>query len=287
VTPRSEAGGDSGGGDDGTAALLAALERRVAGYGSAVVAFSGGVDSSVVAAIAARALGDTALAVTAVSPAVAQGELDGARRVVRHIGIAHEVVNTDELARAGYRANGPDRCYFCKTELYDVLSGLATARGYATLLSGANADDAGDWRPGLKAAAEHGVRHPLLDANVTKQQVRELAHHLSLPSAEKPATPCLASRIPYGTAVDPETLHRIDEAERNVRALGFPILRVRHHGILGRLEVDQEDLPRALRHENAIADAIKAAGYRHAVIDREPFRSGRLNAALVRPAASR
>jgi uncharacterized protein len=264
---------------------MAALQARVAELGSAVVAFSGGVDSSVVAAIAYRALGDRALAVTAASPAVAQGELDGAKRVAQAIGIAHEIVNTDELARAGYRANGPDRCYFCKTELYGVLAELATARGYTALLSGANADDQGDWRPGLKAAAEHGVQHPLHD--VGKQQVRELARTLKLPSAEKPATPCLASRIPYGTAVDPETLKLIDRAERNVKALGFPILRVRHHGIMGRLEVAQDDLGRALENEAQITTALKAAGYRHAVIDREPFRSGRLNAALVRPAASR
>jgi uncharacterized protein len=166
-----------------------------------------------------------------------------------------------------------------------VLAELATARGYAALLSGANADDQGDWRPGLRAAAEHDVVHPLV--HTTKAQVREIARALNLPSAEKPATPCLASRIPYGTAVDPETLKLIDRAERNVRALGFPVLRVRHHGIMGRLEVAEQDLAQAIQNEQEIAEAIKAAGYRHAVIDRTPFASGRLNAALVRPAASR
>ena len=236
------------------------------------------------AAVAARALGPRALAVTAVSPAVAAGELDGARRVAAAVGIEHETIPTDELAREGYRRNGRDRCYFCKTELYDSLSAIASRRGYAALLSGANADDAGDWRPGLRAAAEHGVRHPLLEAGVGKAAVRALARQLDLPSAEKPATPCLASRIPYGTAVDPETLTRIDRAERAVRALGFPVLRVRHHGILGRVEIAADDLERALAREETIVAAVRAAGYVHAVVDREPFRSGRLNAVLRRPA---
>jgi uncharacterized protein len=248
------------------------------------VAFSGGVDSSLVAAVAARALGSRALAVTAVSPAVAAGELCGARLVADAVGIAHETIATDELAREGYRRNGPDRCYFCKTELYDALARLAGRRGFGVLLSGANSDDAGDWRPGLRAAAEHAVRHPLLDAGAGKAEVRALARLLGLPSAEKPATPCLASRIPYGTAVDPETLARIDRAERAVRALGFPVLRVRHHGILGRLEIAAEDLDRALEYEQELVAAVRAAGYAHAVIDREPFRSGRLNAMLRHPA---
>jgi pyridinium-3,5-biscarboxylic acid mononucleotide sulfurtransferase len=264
--------------------LLASLEEAVSSLGGAVVAFSGGVDSSVVAAVAHRALGDRAIAVTAVSPAVATGELDGARRVADHIGIAHEIVSTDELARPGYRANGRDRCYFCKTELYDNLAALA---GDRVVLSGANADDAGDWRPGLRAAAEHGVRHPLLELGVTKAQVRALAHHLRLPSASKPASFCFASRIFYGTAVDPETLAQIDRAERAVKALGFPVLRVRHHGPLGRVEIAEDDLLRALAVEPEIADAVRRAGYADAAVDREPFRSGRLNAVPARPAASR
>jgi uncharacterized protein len=263
------------------AARLAALEARVAALGHAVVAFSGGVDSSVVAAIAHRALGARARAVTAVSPSVASGELEGARRVAAHIGIAHEIVRTNELARPGYRANGRDRCYFCKTELYDT---LAARHPGVPLLSGANQDDQGDWRPGLRAAAEHAVQHPLIDT--TKDEVRALARLLELPSAEKPASPCLASRIPYGTAVDPDTLAQIDRAEQAVRALGFPVVRVRHHGILGRLEVAAEDLDRALAAEHGLTRAIKAAGYEHATIDLKPFRSGRLNVEPARPAAS-
>lgn len=259
----------------------AELEARIASLDSAIVAFSGGVDSSLVAALAARALGDRALAVTAVSPALAAGELDGARRVAAAIGIAHEVVRTDELRRPGYRANRPDRCYHCKSELYESLASLAAARG-SGLLSGANADDAGDWRPGLRAAAEHGVAHPLLEAGVTKAEVRRLASALGLPSARKVASPCLASRIPYGTPVQPSTLRRVDAAERAVRSLGYPELRVRHHGELGRVEIAAGELAQALRSDQqaAITAAVRSAGYARAEIDPRPFRSGRLNEGL-------
>lgn len=258
------------------------LEERIAGLGSAVVAFSGGVDSSLVAALAARALGERALAVTAVSPALAAGELDGARHVAAAIGIAHETIATDELARAGYRANGRDRCYHCKTELYDRLADLARERGYAAVLSGANADDEGDWRPGLRAAAEHGVVHPLLEAGVGKAEVRALALGLRVPSADKPASPCLASRLPYGTPVDPATLAQVDRAERALKALGYRVLRVRHHGDLGRVELAADELPRALAEPAAVRAAVLGAGYGRVEISPEPFRSGSLNMAFAR-----
>ena len=224
---------------------IAQLERRIASLDSAIVAFSGGVDSSLVAAVAFRALRESALAVTAVSPALATGELDGARSVAQTLGIRHQTISTEELTRYGYRRNARDRCYHCKTELYDRLGLLANAEGYRAVLSGANADDVGDWRPGLRAAAEHGVVHPLLEAGVGKDEVRVLARQLRIPSAEKPASPCLASRLPYGTAVRPEILAQVDRAELAVKALGYRVVRVRHFGSVGRVELAAAELPRA------------------------------------------
>jgi uncharacterized protein len=265
-------------------ATLADLEGAIGGADSAIVAFSGGVDSSLVAAVSARVLGSRALAVTAVSPALAAGELDGARSVAAAIGVAHETITTDELAREGYRRNGPDRCYHCKTELYERLGALAQARGFDALYSGANVDDLGDWRPGLRAAAEHGVRHPLVEAGFGKRDVRALAHELAVPSADKPAMPCLASRLPFGTEVQPEVLAQVDRAERALRALGFRELRVRHLGSTGRVELGAEDLERAVGDDRAAVEAaVLAAGYATVRIDPEPLRSGSLTRGLRTP----
>ena len=260
---------------------LADLEAAVAASSSAIVAFSGGVDSSLVAAVAARTLGGRALAVTALSPAVATGELDGARSVAEAVGIAHEVVTTAELEREAYRRNAPDRCYHCKTELYDTLGAIARERGYAVVFSGANADDLGDWRPGLRAAQEHSVRHPLVEARFGKADVRRVARELGVPSAEKPAMPCLASRVPFGTPVDVHVLRRIDDAERRVRSLGFTDLRVRHLGDTARVEVTDADLAAALEQRDAVIAAVVAAGYREAVLSDAPLRSGSLTRPLL------
>jgi pyridinium-3,5-biscarboxylic acid mononucleotide sulfurtransferase len=251
------------------------LERVVSMADNAVVAFSGGVDSSLVAAAAHRVLGSRALAVTAVSPALASGELDGARSVAEEIGIAHRAIRTNELARPGYRANGPDRCYHCKTELYEALASLAGVEGFDTLFSGANVDDLGDWRPGLRAAEEHAVRHPLIEADLGKTQIRALARELQLPNAEKPAMPCLASRLPFGTEVHPATLAKIDRAEQALRVLGYRELRVRHLGDRARVELGEADLARA--NAEAVIEAVGNAGYLEVEIARQPLRSGSLH----------
>lgn len=257
------------------------IVERLAGLDGAVVALSGGVDSSVVAALAVRALGERALAVTAVSPALATGELDGAASVALTVGIRHEAIMTNELARAGYRANGSDRCYHCKSELYDNLAAIAQQRGYAAVLSGANADDLGDWRPGLIAAEEHGVLHPLVEFAVDKDQVRLLAAHLGVPNAKKVASPCLASRIPHGTPVHADTLAQIDRAEQALHGLGLGPLRVRHYDELGRVELSENDLARRDLLEPAIVAAVTVAGYTSVEISATPFRSGSLTRQFV------
>ena len=264
-------------------AQLGLVESLITPLGSAVVAFSGGVDSSVVAAAAYRALADRAVAVTAVSPALATGELDGARAVARAIGIAHETVETHELDREEYRRNDADRCYHCKTELYETLERFAAARGATALLSGANADDLRDWRPGLIAATEHEVRHPLTEAGLGKDEVRAIARALSLPSADKPAMPCLASRIPYGTPVDETALATIDRAEQALRRLGYRVFRVRHFGQRARVELGADELPGANAEDrrDAVVAAVTEAGYEEVEIGASPFRSGSLNAVFL------
>lgn len=262
---------------------LGMLESLLVGLPGAVVAFSGGVDSSVVAAVAARVLGERALALTAVSPAVATGEVDAAIAVAAAIPVAHRVVRSAELDRDGYRRNDRFRCYHCKTDLYERLREVAGHAGDWAVLSGANADDLGDWRPGLIAAAEHDVRHPLLEAGIGKARVRALARHLALPSAAKPASPCLASRIPYGTPVSASVLARIDRAESALHALGYSVLRVRHHGDTGRVQIAGDEILRLDEpgERDAVTAAVRAAGYSEVEIDPHPFRSGSLNLGIT------
>ncbi len=255
----------------------------VAPMESVVVAHSGGVDSTLVLRAAVDALGPRVLAVTGRSPAVPEHELHEARSLAESFGAAHVFLDTKELEREGYRANGPDRCYHCKSELFDQLEILRAREGLRWIIDGTNRDDLSDYRPGLAARRERGIRSPLVEAELTKEDVREVSRLLGLSTAEKPASPCLASRLPYGTVITPEALARVAAAEKHVRALGFRVFRVRHHGDLARLEVEAAELDRALAPavRAEIARRLKEAGYRFVTVDMEPFRSGSLNPPLA------
>lgn len=265
-----------------------ALERQrdqlldaIRDYGRVAVAFSGGIDSTVVAQAAHLALGDRAVAVTAVSNSLASGELEDAQNLATRIGIAHKIIQTNEFANPDYLRNQPDRCYHCKTELYSRLTTMRDELAVDVIASGTNADDAGDYRPGLQAASENQVRHPLLECGFSKEVVRALARAWDLPTWDKPASPCLSSRVAYGEAVTPERVQRIDAAERWLRAQGLRTVRVRYHaGDLARIEIALEALPRfagtELGHE--LAREFKSLGFHFVTLDLEGFRSGSLNA---------
>jgi uncharacterized protein len=244
-----------------------------------VVAYSGGADSTLVAAVAARTLGDRSIAVTAVSPSLPPGELDQARTVARALGIRHRSVRTHETQRPAYLENGVDRCFHCKTELYDVLEVVAGEASVATVVSGANLDDLGDFRPGLRAAAEHGVRHPLVEVGFSKTDVREAARALGVPTWDKPASACLSSRIAFGVRISVEELSRVGRAERALKDLGFGQCRVRVHGDLVRIEVERDELVRLAERgvREAIVETILALGYRYVTMDLVGFRSGSMN----------
>lgn len=256
------------------------LEAVIAPLGRVIVAFSGGVDSSVVLAGAVRALGDGALGVTASSPSVAEGEVEAAAVLAREIGASHEIVETHEFDEPRYRANGTDRCFHCKSELYSLLARLADQRGFAAVLDGSNADDgktALDVRPGQAAAKRFGVRSPLAELGIGKDEVRALASHYGLRVWDKPATPCLSSRVPHGTAIEIDDLRRIDLAERYLRANGFSTVRVRHFGATARIEVPVGDVARLHAIEERAARALAAVGYETVEIDPRGYRTGSLN----------
>jgi pyridinium-3,5-biscarboxylic acid mononucleotide sulfurtransferase len=266
--------------------LLDRATGHVRGYGAhrAVVAFSGGVDSSVVLSLAAAALGEEAVvAVTATSPSYPDGELDQARAVAAFLRAAHRVVATGEVEREAYARNDIHRCFHCKSELYGVLRKVAaTEAGPGTVVvAGANADDGSDFRPGLRAADEQGIRNPLLELGIGKSGVRAMARHLGLPVAEKPALACLSSRVAFGVRITPELLGRIDRAEQAVRALGFDQVRVRHLGDHASIEVPAEEVERLTAHAGlpGVRDRLAGMGWSRVVVDLRGYRSGALNPA--------
>jgi pyridinium-3,5-biscarboxylic acid mononucleotide sulfurtransferase len=263
---------------------LGRLKAILTDMGGVVIGMSGGVDSVLLARVAQEVLGERALAITADSPSLPRRELREAIELARLAGITHQVIRTDEVADPRYAANPTNRCYFCKTELFTQLGGLAERTGLRWVAYGENIDDLGDHRPGAQAAGEHGVRAPLKEAGLTKPDIRALARHYSLPVWDKPAFACLGSRFPYGVEITPEKLAQVEAAEDVLWDLGFRQYRVRHHGDLARIELDPADMPHALQHAAQLVDQIRAtARFHHVTLDLAGYRRGSMNEARSAP----
>jgi uncharacterized protein len=266
-------------------ATLSMLTKIIGSYPKVIIAFSGGVDSTLLVRLCSDILGRrNVLAVTGVSQTYTPEERAAATRFAKILGVQHLLLKTDELACSQFAKNPGNRCYYCKRELFDKIAGLALKKGITAILDATNADDLADYRPGRQAAEERGVISPFVLAGVTKKDIRDLSKKLGLPSWDKPANPCLASRVPYGTRITEEILEKIHAGEKFIRKLGFPVVRLRHHGELARIEIPVEDFPRLLKQETLqkIAAHLKILGYLWVALDVEGYRTGSLNQSLDR-----
>ena len=263
------------------------LRDLIAAHESALVCFSGGVDSTLLLRVAHDVLGDRCTALIALSPAMAQSEQRAALDLARSIGVRCEVVDSHELSRPEFQSNPKGRCYYCKSELLTIAAPVAQRLGCKAVLLGTNVDDLGDYRPGLQAAKDHGACHPLLDAGLNKQEIRELSKQLGLSTWDKPQLACLSSRFPYGTQITVERLRQVDAFEEGLRALGFRQLRVRFHDEIARVEVEPEAMPHALELRETIVKLGRKLGFTFVVLDLAGFASGSLNQLIgIRPRAS-
>ena len=256
------------------------LQSTISQYNSAIIAFSGGIDSSLVAYVAAKVLGNDALAITSGSASLKRSDLHLAKTLGKDWGLSHEIIVTDELSKADYRRNPVNRCFHCKTSLYTALDSICKERGIEVIFNGTNLDDLGDHRPGLVAAENYQVCSPLVEAGFHKDDVRQLANEIGLKNADKPQSACLSSRFPYGTSIDKQLLAQVEEAEKVLESLGFTQFRVRHHGDLARIEVTEPEIEKAMGYRFQINRALGNLGYRYVTLDMLGFRSGSLNEGL-------